>query len=93
MLGGYGTRVISDYFSNLLKDKDRRFKANLTLGLILRFNLRLRRLHHMECKFNRTLYKRRLDNYSGHEHLIASMQPRKYSEDTFKFLISATPHL
>jgi hypothetical protein len=29
------------YFSNLLKDKDRKFKANLTLGLILRFNLRL----------------------------------------------------
>jgi hypothetical protein len=29
-------------------------------------------------------YKRRLDNYSGYEHLTASMQPRKYSEDTFK---------
>jgi hypothetical protein len=38
----------------------------------------------MECKFNRTPYKRTLDNYSGHEHLTASMQPRKYSEDTFK---------
>jgi hypothetical protein len=29
------------YFSNLLEDKDRRFKANLTLGLIFQFNLRL----------------------------------------------------
>jgi hypothetical protein len=38
----------------------------------------------MECKFHRTLYKRRLENYSGHEHLIASKQLRKYSEDTFK---------
>jgi hypothetical protein len=38
----------------------------------------------MECEFNRIPYKRRLDNYSGYEHLTASMQPRKYSEDTFK---------
>jgi hypothetical protein len=40
----------------------------------------------MECEFNRTPYKRTLDNYSGHEHLTASMQPRKYLEDTFKML-------
>jgi hypothetical protein len=39
----------------------------------------------MEYEFNRTLYKRRLDNYLGHEHLTASMQPRKYSDDTFKW--------
>jgi hypothetical protein len=38
----------------------------------------------MECEFNRTLYKIRLDNYTGHEHLTASMQTMKYSEDTFK---------
>jgi hypothetical protein len=38
----------------------------------------------MECEFNRTPYKRRLDNYSGPEHLTASTQLRKYSEDTFK---------
>jgi hypothetical protein len=38
----------------------------------------------MECEFHHTLYKRRLDNYSGHEHLAASIQPRKHSEDTFK---------
>jgi hypothetical protein len=34
----------------------------------------------MECEFNLTPYKRRLDNYSGHEHLTASMLSRKYSE-------------
>jgi hypothetical protein len=38
----------------------------------------------MECKFYRTPYKRRLDNYLEHEHLTASIQLRKYSEDTFK---------
>ncbi|RLM55216.1 hypothetical protein C2845_PM10G01840 [Panicum miliaceum] len=36
----------------------------------------------------------RLDNYSGHEHLTASVQPGKYSEDTFKMKLvknSKTP--
>jgi hypothetical protein len=27
----------------------------------------------LECEFNRTQYKRRLDNDSGHEHLTASI--------------------
>jgi hypothetical protein len=40
-LKGCGIRVINDLFSNLLEDKDRRFKTNLTLSLILRVNLRL----------------------------------------------------
>jgi hypothetical protein len=44
----------------------------------------------MECEFNCTPYKRRLDNYSGHKHLTASMQPRKYSEDTFKMEFEGT---
>jgi hypothetical protein len=44
----------------------------------------------MECEFNYTPYKRRLDNYSGHEHLKASMQPRKYLEDTFKMEFGRT---
>jgi hypothetical protein len=30
------------YFLNSLEDKERRFKTNLTLSLILQFNLRLR---------------------------------------------------
>jgi hypothetical protein len=33
--------VSATYFSNLLEDKDRRFKIKLTLSLILRVNLRL----------------------------------------------------
>jgi hypothetical protein len=40
-LGGCGTRVVSDFFSNLLEDNDRRLKNELTLSLILRVNLRL----------------------------------------------------
>jgi hypothetical protein len=47
-------------------------------------------LLHMECEFSHNPYKRRLDNYSGHEHLTASMQPRKYSEDTFKMEFGRT---
>jgi hypothetical protein len=78
------------YFSILLEDKDRRLKIKLTLSLILRVKLRLGGLLHIECEFNRTLYKRRLDNYSGHEHLTASMQPRKYSKDTFKMKFGRT---
>jgi hypothetical protein len=41
---GLGTaRHVSSmvYFSNFLEDKERRFKTNLTINLILRFNLRL----------------------------------------------------
>jgi hypothetical protein len=41
-------------------------------------------LLHIECEFNHTPYKTRLDNYSGYEHLIVLTQPRKYSEDTIK---------
>jgi hypothetical protein len=44
----------------------------------------------MECEFNRTPYKRILDNYSGYEHLTTSMQLRKYSEDTFKMEFGRT---
>jgi hypothetical protein len=39
--GGYGTSIIDDLFFKFLEDKSRRFKTNLTLSLILRFNLRL----------------------------------------------------
>jgi hypothetical protein len=44
----------------------------------------------MECEFNRIPYKRRLENYSGLEHLTASMQPRKYSKDIFKMKFGRT---
>jgi hypothetical protein len=41
----------------------------------------------MECEFNHTSYKRRLENYSQHELLTGSMQLRKYSgelDDAFR---------
>jgi hypothetical protein len=44
----------------------------------------------MECEFNRTPYKTRLDNYSGYEHLTASKQPIKYTEDTLKIEFGRT---
>jgi hypothetical protein len=44
----------------------------------------------MECELNRTPCKRRLDNYSGHEHLTASKQPMKYSEDTLRMEFGRT---
>jgi hypothetical protein len=83
------------YFLNLLEDKDRRLNTKLTLRLILRVNLRLEGYSiwsassiapciKEEREFNRTSYKRRFDNYSGHEHLAASMQLRVYSKDTFE---------
>ena len=40
-LGGCGTRVIDAYFSKFWKIKTRRLKTDLTLSIILRFNLRL----------------------------------------------------
>jgi hypothetical protein len=44
----------------------------------------------MECEFDHTPYKRRLDNYSGHEHLTTSKQPREYLEDNFKMKFGRT---
>jgi hypothetical protein len=44
----------------------------------------------MECEFHCTAYKRKLENYSGHKHLTASKQPKKYSEDTFKMEFGRT---
>jgi hypothetical protein len=54
---GFKARGLQDTCYRLLifrmysKDKKRRFKTNLTLSLILRFNLRLEGLLHMECDF------------------------------------------
>jgi hypothetical protein len=63
------------------KDKKRRFKTNVTLSLILRFNQRHGGYSIWSAIFHRTPYQR---STSGHEHLIASMQPRKYSKKNFK---------
>jgi hypothetical protein len=88
-LGGSGTCVISTlFFSNLLEDKDRRLKIELTLSLILRVNLRLKGYSIWSASLIAPHIKE--DNYSCHEHLIASTQPRKYSEDIFKMKFERT---
>jgi hypothetical protein len=79
------------YFSNLLEDKDRRLKIKLTLSVILRVNLRLGGYSIWSASLIAPPpYKIRLDNYLGHEHLTASMQPRKHLEDTFKMKFGRT---
>jgi hypothetical protein len=60
----------------------------VTLNLILRFNLRLGGYSIWSAIFHRTSYQR---NNSGHEHLIASMQPRKYSKKNFKMELQKKP--
>jgi hypothetical protein len=76
------------YFSNLLEDKNRRLKIELILNLILRVNLRLRGYSIFSASLIAPQIKE--DNYSGHEHLTASTQPRKYSEDIFKMKFGRT---
>jgi hypothetical protein len=82
-LGGCGIRVIDGLFLNSLEDKERTFKTNLTLSLILRFNLRLGVYSIWSAIFIASHIKEYL-KLLGHEHRRASKQPRKYSEDTFK---------
>jgi hypothetical protein len=53
----------------------------VTLSLIPQFNLRLGGYSIWSAIFHRTPYQR---SNSGHEHLIASMQPRKYSKKNLK---------
>jgi hypothetical protein len=65
-----------------------RFKTKLTLSLILWFNLRLRGYSMWSAIFHRTPYKR---SNSEHEHLIASMQPRKYLKKNFKMELQKKP--
>ena len=87
-LGGCETHVIDGlFFSNFWKIKTERFKTNLTLSLILRFNLRLGGYSIWSASFIATHIK---EGYSGYEHLIATKQSRKYSEDTFKMKFGRT---
>jgi hypothetical protein len=60
----------------------------VTLSLILRFNLRLGGYSIWSAIFHRTPYQR---SNSGHEHLIASIQPRKYSKKNFKTELQKKP--
>jgi len=75
-LGGYETSVIN---TELFSKTDP--KAEMTLSLIHRFNVRLGGLLHMEREYIAHHIRRR---NSGLEHLIASMQPEKHSEDYSK---------
>jgi hypothetical protein len=87
-LGRFRTRVINGLlFEFIWKIKTRRFKTNLTLSLILRFNLRLRGYSIWSASFIAPHIK---EDYLGHEHLTVSRQPRKYSEDTFKTKLGRT---
>jgi hypothetical protein len=84
---GFKARGLRDTWHRLLifriysKSKQGRFKTNVSLNLILRFNLRLGGYSIWSAIFHRTPYQR---SNSGHEHLIASMQIRKYSKKNFK---------
>jgi hypothetical protein len=70
------------------KSKQGRFKTNVTLSLILQVNLRLEGYSIWSAIFHRTPYQRiNLE----HEHLIASMQRRKYSKKNFKTELQKKP--
>jgi hypothetical protein len=60
----------------------------VTLSLIVRFNLRLGGYSIWSATFHRTPYQR---SNLGHEHLIASMQPRKYSKKSFRTELQKKP--
>jgi hypothetical protein len=60
----------------------------VTLSLILQFNLRLGGYSIWSAIFHRTPYER---SNSEHEHLIALMQPRKYSKKNFKTELQKKP--
>jgi hypothetical protein len=58
------------------------------LSVILRFNLRLGGYSIWNAIFYRTPYQR---SNLGHEHLIALMEPRKYSNKNFKMELQKKP--
>jgi hypothetical protein len=91
---GFKARGLWDTWHRLLifriysKSKQGRLKTNVTLSLILRINLRLGGYSIWSTIFHRTPYQR---SNSRHEHLIASMQPRKYSKKNFKSELQKKP--
>jgi hypothetical protein len=60
----------------------------MTLSLILRLNLRLRGYSIWSASTSRTISE---EEIRGQVHLIASMQPRKYSEDYLKHSKDSKP--
>jgi hypothetical protein len=63
-------------------------KTEMTLSLILQFNLRLGSYSIWSASTSRTTYE---GKDPGLEHLIASMQPRKYSKDYSKHSMGSKP--
>ena len=63
-------------------------KTEMTLSLILQFNLRLGGYSIWSASTSRTTYE---GKDPGLEHLIASMQPRKYSKDYSKHSMGSKP--
>jgi hypothetical protein len=86
--GATGHVSLATYFSNLLEDKYRRLKIELTLSLILRVNLRLEGYSIWSVSLIAPHIKE--DNYLGYEYLTASMQSRKYLEDIFNMKFGRT---
>jgi hypothetical protein len=70
---GLQERVINNLFFKFLEDKDGRFKTNLTLSLILRFNLRLEGYFIWSASLIAPRTKEDFKTAWGQEHLIASM--------------------
>ena len=60
----------------------------MILILILQLNLRLKGYSIWSASTSCTIYR---EMNSGLEHLIASMQPRKYSEDYSKHSMDSKP--
>ena len=60
----------------------------MTLSLILRFNLRLGGYSIWSVSTSRTISE---EEIRGQEHLIASMQPEKYSKDYSKHSMDFNP--
>jgi hypothetical protein len=75
--GAAGHVLLATYFWNLLEDKDRRLKTKSTLSLILQVNLKLGDYPIWSASSIAPQIKEHLTNYLRHEHLTASMQPRK----------------
>ena len=63
-------------------------KTEMTLSLILQFNLRLGGYSIWSASTSHTTYE---GKDPGLEHLIASMQPRNYSKDYSKHLMGSKP--
>ena len=79
-LGGCGIRVIDGLFFKFLEDKDQKIEDWFDPQPDSAIQPKTRGLLHMEREF----IAHHIKDDSGLDHLIASMQPRKYSKDYSK---------